>query len=164
MRKTLFTVLAALIVEAIICCSEPKPAKASVADPTLGGCIVCTERDPNTGVCKVCKLSAHPTVIQPLAAIDLKESTLLYGVQAVSPGVCYGVTYQPGEWYASGANFCLNTAHTDAGNVVFPSGVLHFVKWGVVGLGGMCSDANSAEKNKLTCHALLLFGANVPIE
>jgi len=164
MRKTLFTVLAALIVEAIICCSEPKPAKASTADPTLGGCIVCAERDPNTGVCKVCKLSAHPTVVQPLTAIDLKTSTLLYGLQAVSPGVCYGVTYQPAEWYASGASFCLNTAHTSDGNTVFPSGVLQLLKWGQVGMGAMCSDANSAEKDKLICHALLLFGANVPIE
>lgn len=163
MKRTAFVIFAALIVEAIICCTEPKPASASVADPSLGGCIVCVERNPDN-TCKVCKLSAHPTVIQPLAALDLKESTLLYGVQAVSPGICYGVTYQPGEWYASGANFCLNTAHTQDGNLVFPSGVLQIVKWGVVGLGGMCSEANSGDKNKLVCHALLLFGANVPIE
>jgi hypothetical protein len=162
MKRTLFTFLAAVVTVAIICCSEPKPAKASTNNPTLGGCVVCLERNPDN-TCKTCQLSAHPTIIQPLAAIDLKTSTLLYGLQAVSPGVCYGVTYQPGAWYASGASFCLNTAHTEGGNVVFPSGIVQLLKWGEVGIGGMCSDANSSD-NKLTCHALLLFGANVPIE
>jgi hypothetical protein len=147
-----------LIVAALICCSEPKKANASPNDPALGGCII---KGPD-GV--TCKLSAHPTVIQPLSAIDLKTSTLMYGLQAVSPGVCYGVTYGPSEWYASGASFCLNVAHTEAGNVVFPSGVLQLVKWAVVGLGGMCADGYSADNNKLICHAVLMFGANVPIE
>ncbi len=155
-----FLVIAAII-EAIICCEEPKKANASADNPALGGCILTDASDPS-GL--TCKLSAHPQVIQPLAAIDLKEGTLMYGLSAVSPGVCYGVTYGPSKWYASGANFCLNTAHTDAGNIVFPSGVLQLLKWASVGIGGMCADANSAEKNKLVCHALLLFGANIPIQ
>lgn len=154
-----FLVIVAII-EAVICCGGKKPAQASEDNPTLGGCIVQDASDPS-GL--TCKLSAHPQVIQPLAAIDLKEGKLMYGLAAVSPGVCYGVTYGPSKWYASGANFCLNVAHTDAGNIVFPSGVLQLLKWGSVGLGGMCAEANSAEKDKLICHALLLFGANVPI-
>lgn len=153
---------AALIFEAILCCGEPKKAAASSNDPTLGGCVICLEHNLDN-TCKVCELSAHPTVIQPLAAIDLKKTSLLYGLEAVSPGVCYGVTYQPGKWYASGAGFCLNTAKTDAGNIVFPSGIVQLLKWGEVGIGSLCTDANSTN-NSLTCHALLLFGANVPIE
>lgn len=151
----------AVIFAAVICCGEPKEAKASADDPALGGCIVKDASDPS-GL--TCKLSAHPQVIQPLAAIDLKEGRLMYGIAAVSPGVCYGVTYGPSKWYASGANFCINTAHTEAGNIVFPSGILQLLKWGSAGIGGMCSDANSADKNKLVCHALLLFGANIPIQ
>jgi hypothetical protein len=152
-----FLVIVAII-EAIICCENPKKSNASENDPALGGCIVV---DPSE---LTCKLSAHPQVIQPLAAIDLKESRLMYGLTAVSPGLCYGVTYGPSKWYASGINFCLNVAHTDAGNMVFPSGVLQLVRWASVGIGGMCSESNSVEKDKLICHALLLFGANIPIQ
>lgn len=159
--KHILLILGALF--AVICCSEPKEAKASTNNPTLGGCIICAEQNPD-GTCKECKLSAHPTVVQPLAAIDLKTKTLLYGVQAVSPGVCYGVTYGPDRWYASGANFCLNVGKTDTGNVVFPSGVLQFVKWGQAGVGSLCSEGFNPTGNALKCHALLMFGANVPIE
>jgi hypothetical protein len=154
MRK-LLAVLSFVV--AVICCGEPRPALASANNPTLGGCII------EDAASKECKLSAHPTVIQPLVAIDLKTSTLLYGLQAVSPGVCYGVTYAPERWFASGANFCLNVGKTDAGNIVFPSGVLQFVRWGQVGMGGLCSD-RFGDDNKLTCHALLMFGANIPVE
>jgi len=157
MRKW-FAFLSFVAVIAVICCGEPRPAQASAADPALGGCII---KDAASGECK---LSAHPTVIAPLAAIDLKTSTLYYGLQAVSPGVCYGVTYGPERWFASGANFCLNVGKTEGGNIVFPSGVLQFVRWGQVGLGGLCSDAFGGDDKKLTCHALLMFGANVPIE
>lgn len=135
-----------------------KCAHADVNNPTLGACIV----QNSDGL--TCKLSAHPTIVQPLSAIDLKTSTLMYGLQAVSPGLCYGVTYKPSEWYASGVAFCLNTSHTDAGNIVFPSGIVQLLKWAEVGVGSMCSDSNSSEKNQLICHVLLLFGVNIPIE
>lgn len=144
---------------AVICCSEPgKKAHASASNPTLGGCII---KDASLGECT---LSAHPTVVQPLAAIDLKTKTLMYGVQAVSPGVCYGVTYGPERWYASGANFCINVGKTESGNIVFPSGILQFVKWGQAGVGSMCSEGLSDDGKSLKCHALLMFGANIPIE
>ena len=154
--KRILLIVAALA--AVICCTEPKEAKASPNDPTLGGCIM---KDAATGDCV---LSAHPTVVQPLAAIDLKSGTLRYGLQAVSPGVCYGVTYAPTRWYASGANFCLNVGKTETGNTVFPSGILQFVKWGQAGVGSLCSDGWNPTGNSLKCHALLMFGANVPIE
>lgn len=162
MKKILLIVAAFF---AVICCSEPKEAKASTNNPTLGGCIVKrpvgNALDPNAFECM---LSAHPSVVQPLAAIDLKTGDLRYGLEAVSPGVCYGVTYAPNRWYASGGDFCLNVGKTDVGNVVFPSGIAHFVKWGQVGLGGLCSDGLNPTGNGLKCHALLMFGANIPIE
>lgn len=160
MKRTLLLVAAFF---AVICCSEPKPARASANNPTLGGCIVCPEYNPD-GTCKSCTLSAHPTVVQPLAAIDLKTKTLMYGLQAVSPGVCYGVTYGPERWFASGANFCINVGKTESGNIVFPSGILQFVKWGQAGIGSLCSEGLSEDGKSLKCHALLMFGANVPIE
>lgn len=147
----------------VFCCSEPKVSKASENDPTLGGCVVCEVRGPD-GVCTVCKLSAHPAIIQPLMAIDLKTSKLLYGLAAVTPGLCYGLTYKPSAWYASGVNFCLNAGKTEGGNVVFPSGIVQLARWGVVGMGGMCSENNSTDGENIICHALLMFGANIPIE
>jgi hypothetical protein len=152
-----------LLIVTVICCDEPKKAKASSNDPALGGCIVC-ELYKADGTCDVCKVSAHTAIIQPLSAIDLKSGTVYYGLEAVSPGACYGVTYEPTKWYASGGAFCLNVAKTDSGNVVFPSGILQLVKWGMVGLGDMCSDGFSTNKNNLICHLTMLFGVNVSIE
>lgn len=163
MKKTAYTVLASLIVEAVICCGEPKKAQGSTNDPSLGGCIVkenlASYSDP---AAFKCKLSAQPTVVLPLSAVDLKTSTLFYGLQAINPGICYGVTYAPTEWYASGGAFCLNVGRAETGNIVFPSGIAQLARWGVLGVGSMCSEGFSASK-KLTCHALLLFGVNVPI-
>jgi hypothetical protein len=162
MFKKLFGGILLFVV--LMCCDDPKKACASSSnDPTLGGCIIC-ETYKADGTCDVCKLSAHSSVIQPLAVIDLKDGTLYYGISAVSPGACYGVTYGPTKWYASGGSFCLNIAKTDSGNMVFPSGILQLVKWGMIGLGGLCSDGYSTNKDKLVCHATLLFGANVSIE
>jgi hypothetical protein len=163
MKRSFFAVLSGIIIAAIICCSEPKPAKGSTNNPTLGGCVSCSEFNADLS-CKTCALSAHPTVIQPLTAIDLKTSTVLYGLQAVSPGLCYGLTYQPSAWYASGVAVCLNTARTMAGNTVFPSAVTQLLRWGVAGVGAMCSDNYSTAKDRLVCHGLLMFGANLPIE
>lgn len=159
---TILRIFVAVVV--VACCSAPpKVAKGSQNDPTLGGCVVCEVRGPD-GVCTVCKLSAHPAVVQPLAAIDLKSGKLLYGLQAVTPGLCYGLTYAPSEWYASGVNFCLNAGKTEGGNVVFPSGIAQLARWGVIGMGGMCSENNSSDGKSVICHALLMFGANIPIE
>lgn len=154
----------------------PAAARASSDDPVLGGCILwekvqppmCKMNEPGHPGC-ICMLSAHPTVIEPLSAIDLKEWTLSYGLAAIHPGVCYGVTYGPSKWYASGANFCLNLAHLDSiGNVVFPSGILQFVKWAEAGVGALCADQLSipdpGAPKKLKCHAMLLFGVNIPVE
>lgn len=160
MKNAFLTIIAILVA---LCCTEPKVANASANDPVLGGCIICAQKAPD-GTCLVCRLSAHPTIVQSLTAIDLKTSKLMYGVQAVNPGACYGVTYAPGEWYASGASFCLNVAHTEqTGNLVFPSGVIQLLKWGEAGVGGMCTEEFGGGSS-LTCHGLLMFGANVPIE
>jgi hypothetical protein len=58
----------------------------------------------------------------------------------------------------------LNVGKDQGGNVVFPSGIAQIARWGVVGMGGMCSDTNSSDGNSVICHALLMFGANIPIE
>jgi hypothetical protein len=151
------TIKAILIVAAIICCSEPRKGNATPNEPILGGCI--TQYADGT-----CKLSAHPAYVAPLTAIDLKTSTLVYGIQALSAGLCYGVTAGPDKWWASGVSFCLNTAHTDQGNLVFPSVVGQVVNFASVGVGSICSDANSSAKNQLVCHAVLLFGLTLPIQ
>lgn len=173
--KRVFSVLfLSALIEAIICCSEPKKANAACCnrepvkltspdDPRLGACLSCEEWNQD-GTCGVCRVSAHPVIVQPLAAIDLKTSALLYGLQAVSPGLCYGLTYRPGSWYASGISFCLNTAKGEGGRVVFPSTVFRFVRWAQIGIGAMCSELNSPTRDQLTCRGLALFGVNLPIE
>jgi hypothetical protein len=130
-RKALTKVLfaATILATAVLAAVMERRAHATADDPTIGGCVICAERNPDN-TCKVCTLSAHPTVIQPLAAIDLKTSKLSYGLEAVSPGICYGVTYGPSKWYASGAAFCLNLARLEGADTVFPSGVVQLLKWG----------------------------------
>lgn len=133
-----------------------KFAVASPDNPTLGGCVV--SNPDNT-----CRVSAHPTVLAPLGAVNLKEGKILYGMQAVALGACYGVTYQPGKWYASGASFCLNVSGGDSvPTQVFPSGVVQLVNWGAVGLGSLCSERSGG--GGLNCQAFLLFGVNIPIQ
>ncbi len=178
--KRVFSVLfLSALIEAVICCSEPKKAGAACCnrdpssamptqlsspnDPRLGACLSCESWNDN-GTCAACRVSVHPTVIQPLAAIDLKTSTLLYGLQAVSPGLCYGLTYRPGSWYASGISFCLNTAKGEGGKVVFPSGIVRFVRWAQIGIGAMCSELNSPNQDRLSCRGLALLGFGLPIE
>jgi hypothetical protein len=143
---TFFTALAGL----------GKFALANPDDPTLGGCV---DQNPDN----TCKVSAHPTVLAPLGAVNLKEGKILYGMQAVALGACYGVTYQPGKWYASGASFCLNVAGgSSAPTQLFPSGVLQLVNWGAVGMGSLCTERTGG--GGLNCQAFLLFGVNVPIQ
>lgn len=144
----------ALFIVAVALLGVAGIATASENDPMLGGCI-----SKNTD--GSCKLSAHPAVLSPLTAIDLKDGKVSYGMQAVALGACYGVTYEPSKWYASGASFCLNTYGGQGVNTtVFPSGVLQLVGWGAVGVGGKCVEGSDG----MYCHAILLFGVNVPIQ
>lgn len=133
-----------------------KFAVASPENPALGGCI--TKNSDGS-----CMVSAHPTVLAPLGAINLKEGKILYGMQAVALGGCYGITYQPGKWYASGGSFCLNVSGgEEVKTLLFPSAVLQVVNWGAIGMGSLCSEQSGG--GKLYCQALLLFGVNIPIQ
>jgi hypothetical protein len=105
-----------------------------------------------------------------LSAWNVSKGSISVAAQAIPLGVCYGVTYQPKKWYATGADFCLNVIGQSTGpNQVFPSGYLHALNWFAVGAGALCTattttvTAESSTNTPSKCDIIMLFGANVPI-
>lgn len=96
-----------------------------------GGCIT-YEADGVT-----CRLSAGASAILPAVAWNLSTGALSGGVEAVALGACYGLTYRPSRWYASGASYCFSTRlGTSEPNQIMPGALmLHVADYGAVGFG-----------------------------
>jgi len=100
MRLILAAVFAALALLPTVANAEGPP------DPWSGGCAVCSERDPATNACRVCKVSYHLSVQMPVAACSSVRGCSAGTAADVSLGACYGLTAYPEKWYASGLDFC----------------------------------------------------------
>jgi hypothetical protein len=109
----------------------PVKAHASPNDPALGGCVV-READGQT-----CKLSAHSSVVMPVVAMNLVTGNLAGGLDVVPMGACYGLTYKPGQWYASGVDYCFSARfRQDAPNQISPFALmLNVADYGAAGVG-----------------------------
>jgi hypothetical protein len=132
----------------------PTTARADANDPATGGCL--TSNDDGT-----CKASFQLSVALPVAVVDLKTGGFQGGANALTLGPCYGVTYQPDRWYASGVDLCASASvGTSTPNVYRGALMLHFAKLGSAGIGTQGQQFDG----RLVWHALLLFAPRVPVQ
>jgi hypothetical protein len=89
----------ALLAACVFSLACPRQARADSNSPTGGGCAA-YELDGKT-----CKLSFQPAAIIPIFAFNLQTGSVQGGVSSL--GACYGFTYKPTQWYASGIDYCL---------------------------------------------------------
>jgi hypothetical protein len=117
---------------------------------TLGHCLL-------TNADGTCKLVVQPDVIKPVLDLNLKTGKVAGGIDIASLGACWGATYQPTAWYASGFDLCFNiTGSQDKPTLIYPSGTLHFLNYASVTAGPQCLDN--------TCQWHLLFGGNLALD
>ena len=150
------------------------PSRAQAADPQLtdpapeeiwgGGCAIYNADGIPHVLAPTCRLSVHFSLGLTMTSFDLVTYKARIGSDAIPVGPCYGITYQPKRWYASGLNFCLNVAASqDSPSTVFPSLIVRLLKWGALGAGPLFTSRTNGESGMST-HWIFLTGANVPIQ
>lgn len=140
------------------------PLETATDDIWGGGCIVSNHDGLLHVRAPTCRLSVHFSLGLVMTSLDLVTYKAKVGSDAMPVGPCYGITYQPKRWYASGLNVCLSvTAGQDLPSTVFPSVVARFLKWGAFGAGPLFTARTGGEQGMST-HWILLSGANVPIQ
>ena len=110
-----------------------------------------TSTDPSPG------LLMYLLLVLVLSVIGLGTMALVAGgLEIAALGACYGFTYQPLAWYASGFDLCFNvTGSQTAPTLIYPSGTVHFLGYGSITVGPQCLDG--------TCQWHLLFGGNLAL-
>ena len=127
-------------------------ASAALAQvsPTLGHCIT-------TNPDGTCRLVVQPDVVKPVLDLNLKTGKVAGGLDIQALGACYGITYQPTAWYASGIDLCFNvTGSQTAPTMIYPTGTLHLINYVSVTAGPQCLDG--------TCQWHLLLGGNLALD
>ena len=118
----------------------PMCARADSNNPSSGGCAVYepnsdgTACEPLAKAC-TCKVSFQASAITPLVVADLKTGDVSVGVQSL--GACYGATYAPTKWYASGLDYCFAAKFAqDSPNTLSPlTFMVHLADYGSFGAG-----------------------------
>jgi hypothetical protein len=116
------------------------PARADANNPFSGGCAA-YEQNLDGSVCNpvaktcTCKLSFQASAITPIITTNLKTGDIAFGVQGL--GACYGFTYAPTKWYASGADYCFSAKISqDTRNTITPFTLMvHVADYGTFGAG-----------------------------
>jgi hypothetical protein len=116
-------------------------ARADSNNPSSGGCAIYqpnldgTACVPSATVACTCKLSFQASAITPLVVADLKTGDVSVGVQSL--GACYGATYAPTKWYASGLDYCFAAKFSqDSPNTLSPlTFMVHLADYGSFGAG-----------------------------
>ena len=135
------------VVPALVFLGASLFASATFAQsPTLGHCLL-------TNADGTCKLVVQPDLVKPVLDLNLKTGKVAGGIDIQALGACYGATWQPTAWYASGADFCFNlTGSQTAPTLIYPSVTLHLINYVSITGGPQCLDG--------TCQWHLLFGGN----
>ncbi len=160
--RTLFSIL----ILALAITSTPA-AKADANNPWGGGCV---SYEPNVDgsicvpsaahVC-TCKLNAHGSAVLPSLVIDLKTGQMAAGIDVVPAGFCYGMTYKPTQWYASGADICVQTRLASSlPNQVGFALMLNAADYASFGFGTMGTQV----KGSLVWHGMVYFSPRLPIQ
>jgi hypothetical protein len=143
-----FLVLAAIAAAMVLLFAIPAHAQ------TLGHCLL-------TNADGTCKLVVQPDVIKPVLDLNLKTGKVSGGLDIASLGACWGATWQPAAWYASGLDACFNvTGSQTAPTMIYPSGTFHFLNYGAVTLGPQYLDGTPQWHLLLSGNLALDFGPN----
>jgi hypothetical protein len=114
-------------------------ARADADHPTTGTCLQHDSADPDT-----CVVSSHVSVVVPIVAVNLATGKMAGGVDAVGLGPCYGLTWRPAQWYASGLDLCGTARFSQsAPNQLTGSLMLHVTP--VLGFGAGVSATESPD-------------------
>lgn len=108
------TALALAVGLGLCLCSSP--VFASADDPVTGQCL----KKAADGSCNV---SYHLSAVVPSVALRLSDGKVLGGVDVLTLGACYGLTWRPAQLYAAGVDGCLlgrasNTVTNQIGGAV----------------------------------------------
>ena len=151
LEPALLMVCAALLLGLAVLAWSP-PAKAQ----TLGHCLL-------TNADGTCKLVVQPDVIKPVLDLNLKTGKVSGGIDVAALGACWGATYQPAAWYASGFDLCFNLVGSQTSpTVLYPSGTVHFLNYGMIGAGPYC--AADGVNGAFECQWHLLLGGNLALD
>ena len=146
-------------------------AHSSPNDPATGGCAAYEQNADGTD-CKpslpgvvlvvacVCKVSFQASVIYPVVAFNLKTGDIVSSTSSL--GACYGLTYKPTLWYASGIDYCFSYKVANAGspNSLSPATLaLHLADYGSIALGPTGEQVDGA----LRWQWWLYFSPRIPI-
>ena len=122
----------------------------------LGHCLL-------TNADGTCKLVVQPDVIKPVLDLNLKTGKVSGGIDVAALGACWGATYQPAAWYASGFDLCFNLVGSQTSpTVLYPSGAVHFLNYGMIGAGPYC--AADGVNGAFECQWHLLLGGNLALD
>jgi hypothetical protein len=131
-------------------------AHADVNSP-LAGRVVAYEADGKTP-----RLSAHGSAVLPTLAVDLKTGTMAAGVDVVPLGLCYGLTYKPTAWYASGADVCVQAriAESPEPNQLGFALMLNLADYLSAGVGALGTQSSG----RLVWHGMFYLSPRLPIQ
>ena len=125
--RVLITALALLLL--------PASARSQAPDRKFGGC-----NDALT-------LCAGPAASFSVVELNLSDDTSRAGL---IPGIGYGVTFWPAEWYNAGASLFLEVVTGDGADVLAPAFVLSFAEYLRAGIGfRRTSDGGNSETDTL---------------
>lgn len=135
------TPVALMLAIALGTLSFAPPAQADANSPSSGGCAIYqpnldgTACVPTATVPCTCKLSFQASAITPIIVSNLKTGDIAFGVQGL--GACYGFTYAPTKWYASGVDYCFSAKISqDSRNSISPlTFMIHMADYGSFGAG-----------------------------
>ncbi|MGO9289774.1 MAG: hypothetical protein ACLQIJ_13605 [Polyangia bacterium] len=145
-----FLVLAAIAAAMVLLFAIPAKAQ------TLGHCLL-------TNADGTCKLVVQPDIIKPVLDLNLKTGKVSGGIDVAALGACWGATYQPAAWYASGFDLCFNLVGSQTSpTVLYPSGTVHFLSYGMIGAGPYC--AADGVNGAFECQWHLLLGGNLALD
>ena len=145
-----FLVLAAIAAAMVLLFAIPAHAQ------TLGHCLL-------TNADGTCKLVVQPDIIKPVLDLNLKTGKVSGGIDVAALGACWGATYQPAAWYASGFDLCFNLVGSQTSpTVLYPSGTVHFLNYGMIGAGPYC--AADGVNGAFECQWHLLLGGNLALD
>jgi hypothetical protein len=144
----LFTLLFAALATLVAASFFPRRANADSNDPATGGCIAYNNDAVLTGPTarpQTCKVSYQMSMLAAFTAVNFKTGDLVFGANAVALGPCYGITYQPGQWYGSGADVCFTIREaTGQPNQYTGALMLHTVRFGAIGVGAQGTQNSGA--------------------
>jgi hypothetical protein len=154
----------------------PAQAPADSNSPWGGGCAIYEPRPdgtaciPSAAVVCTCKLSAHASAVLPAVSLDLKTGNMAAGVDVVPLGLCYGLTYKPTLWYASGADLCVQAklASSSPNQLGFAL-MLNLADYLSAGIGTLATQehgtaADGTPTTSLVWHGMFYLSPRLPIQ